>query len=94
MSSLATHDEYKAIAETLVFPCTAFVNGKFQAAKNGATFPTLNPATGEVLANISDCGQDDLDYAVEKSREAFEAGVWSNMHLADRKQVLIQLVMT
>ena len=31
-----------------------FINGKFVDAASGKTFPTYNPATGEVLANVAE----------------------------------------
>ena len=88
---LLTKDEYKAIAADLEFPTTAFINGKYRPAASGAVFETVNPATGDVLAKISACGAEDVDYAVEKAREAFEDGRWSRLHPSERKDVLIRL---
>ena len=68
---LLTKDEYKAIAADLDLPTGAFINGGYRQAISGKTFETSNPATGEVLANIAACGAEDVDFAVEKAREAF-----------------------
>lgn len=89
--SLLTHDEYKAIAAQLTFPSQAFVDGKFCPAKSGATYDTVNPATGAVLAKVSACGAEDVDFAVQKARDAFEDGRWSRLHPRDRKQALLRL---
>jgi 4-(gamma-glutamylamino)butanal dehydrogenase len=89
--SLLTRDEYQSIADSLHLPTGAYINGKACAATSGETFETVNPATGEVLANIASCDQADVDKAVEKARDAFEAGVWSKMHPTERKKVIIQL---
>lgn len=90
MSDLLTHGEYQAIAEGLDMPKTAFIDGKYRAG-SGAKFETINPATGAVLAEISGCDATDVDFAVQKAREAFEQGHWSKKHPSERKDVLIRL---
>jgi len=92
MSSLLTLEEYEAIAESLTLPTTAFIDGRARAASDGKTFDTMNPATGRSIAQIAACEEADVDHAVLKARESFESGVWSRMHPAQRKAVLIRLV--
>lgn len=70
----------------------AFIDGGFVPAASGATFKSTNPATGEVLAEISSCGAEDVDRAVRAARASFEAGVWSRMHPSERREVLMRLV--
>ncbi|MEL7318940.1 MAG: aldehyde dehydrogenase [Pseudomonadota bacterium] len=91
MSDLLTTEEYKAIAAELNLPTGAFVDGSFRPAISGETFPTMNPATGDVLAHVAACASADVDFAVQKARDAFEDGRWSRRHPADRKAVLIKL---
>ncbi len=91
MSELLTRAEYGAIAAELTPPRTAFVDGAFRAVKSGASFASVNPATGETLAEIAACGAEDVDFAVAKAREAFESGRWSRLHPGDRKRTLIRL---
>lgn len=91
MSDLLTTEEYKAIAAGLDLPTQAFIDGAFRPAKSGETFETLNPATGAVLARIASCGAEDVDFAVEKARDAFEDGRWSRLAPGERKQALIKL---
>ncbi len=91
MSDLLTHREYLAIAEALNLPCNAFIDGKFQAAKSGKTFASVNPATGKTIAKIAACDKRDVDVAVKKAREAFDDGRWSRLHPSERKQALIRL---
>jgi len=90
MFDIDTRDAYAAIAEGLDLPRTAFIDGAFRPARSGATFATVNPATGETLAEISACGAEDIDFAVEKAREAFGDGRWSRLHPAERKRTLIR----
>ncbi|WP_435258139.1 aldehyde dehydrogenase [Thioclava sp. FR2] len=89
--TLLTKDEYKSIAKGLSFPTQAFVDGSFRPALSGKTFDSVNPATGEVLAKVASCDAADVDFAVQKARDAFEDGRWSRLHPRDRKEVLIKL---
>lgn len=91
MSDLLTTEEYKAIAADLDLPQQAFIDGRFRPAISGKTFDSINPATGEVIASIADCAAEDVDFAVEKARDAFEDGRWSRLHPSARKEVLIRL---
>ncbi|MFZ5962499.1 aldehyde dehydrogenase [Thalassococcus sp. BH17M4-6] len=91
MSDLLTTEEYKAIAADLTLPTQAFVDGSFRPAASGATFDTVNPATGKVLTKVVACGAEDVDLAVQKARDAFEDGRWSRLHPGERKAVLIRL---
>ncbi|WP_297773022.1 aldehyde dehydrogenase [uncultured Roseovarius sp.] len=89
--SLLTRDEYAAIAATLDLPTGAFIDGGYRPAISGKTFATLNPATGETLAEIAACGTEDVDFAVTKARAAFDDGRWSRLPPSARKEVLIRL---
>ena len=88
---LLTRDEYRAIAEVMSFPGGAFIDGGYRPAISGKTFQTANPANGEKLADVAACDSEDVDFAVQKAREAFDDGRWSKMHPAERKEVLIRL---
>lgn len=87
---LLTREEYKALAAELDFPTAAYIDGAYRPAISGKTFATVNPSTGDVLAEVAACGAADVDFAVAKAREAFDDGRWSRMHPADRKNVLIR----
>jgi 4-(gamma-glutamylamino)butanal dehydrogenase len=91
MTGLLTADEYRAIAAGLTAATEAFINGAFRPARSGKTFETVNPATGEVIAQIAACGAEDVDFAVAKARDAFEDGRWSRLHPGARKVALIRL---
>lgn len=71
-------------------PTQAFINGKFTDSVSGETFPTLNPATGQRLADVSACSAADIDNAVAAARAAFDSGSWSGLAPADRKRVLLR----
>ncbi|GAA6159564.1 aldehyde dehydrogenase [Ruegeria sp. HU-ET01832] len=88
---LLTQDEYTSIAAGLDLPTGAFIDGGYRPAISGQTFATVNPATGAKLTDIAACGAADVDFAVEKAREAFDDGRWSKLHPSERKDVLIRL---
>src|SRR3981189_1483854 len=50
------------------------INGKWVEAASGKTFPTYNPATGEVLARVAEGDREDIDRAVKAARAAFQTG--------------------
>ena len=52
------------------------VDGKLVAG-NGGTFPTINPATEEVLGVAADATVADMDAAIDAARRAFDDTDWS-----------------
>lgn len=67
-----------------------FIDGKAVPARSGATFPTLDPATGLELARVADSGPEDVDDAVRSARAAFD-GPWSKTTAAERSRLLYRL---
>ena len=54
-------------------------------AESGRTFPTYNPATEEVIAQVQEADAADIDKAVAAARKAFEIGSeWRSMEPAAR----------
>lgn len=49
---------------------THFIDGRFTEANDNASFETLEPATGKVLATLSQADQSDVDVAVKAARKA------------------------
>lgn len=90
MSGLLTAAEYATIAQNLKFPTLAFIDGQFQASVSGNTFKTTNPATGELLAEITACDTRDVDLAVAKAKAAFDDGRWQRLSPNERKHVLLK----
>lgn len=90
MTDLLTKAEYAAIAADLDLPKAPFIDGKFRKG-SGPMMATVNPATGEALAEISTADGADVDLTVGKAREAFDQGHWARLHPSERKDVLIRL---
>lgn len=70
----------------------AYIDGEFTPAADGATFASVNPATGEELAQVAACSEADVDRAVASARAVFEKGTWSRMHPAERGKIMLRLV--
>src|SRR6202042_793988 len=70
---------------------TMLINGKWVDSASGKTFPTYNPATGEVLANVAEGDREDIDRAVKAARAAFDTGAWSKMPPAQRGKLIWKL---
>ncbi len=67
-----------------------FIDGAFVDAKSGLSFKTVNPATEEVLAEVSEAGPEDVDRAVAAARLAYE-NVWGPMSGRDRAKYLFRI---
>ncbi len=59
-----------------------FIGGKFVDSADKKYFKTENPATGEVLAELTDATAKDVDAAVKAARKAF--GPWSKLSGQER----------
>lgn len=79
--------DWQQRAANIQFETRAFIDGRF-VESSGDTFPAWNPATGEILAHVSACSEQDIDRAVQAARRAFESGVWSRQSPQARKAVL------
>ena len=67
---MLTQAEYKAIAADKIAH-QAHITVQLDPI-GGETFATYNPTTGDKLTDVAACDQRDVDYAVEKAREAMD----------------------
>ena len=88
---MTTLDDWTQLAAEIKPRTEIFINGSFKAASSGATFDSVNPATGDLIAPISSADAADVDAAVASARAAFEAGSWSRTSAGHRKKVLQRL---
>ena len=72
-------------------PKQLFIDGRTVAARSGKTFDTVNPATGQRLAQVAEGGAADIDDAVAAARSALEHGPWARFKPFDRQQVMLKL---
>jgi len=66
-----------------------FIGGEFVDAADGATFESLDPHDGSVLAEVAEAKQEDVDRAVAAASKAFHQ--WSHLAAADRGRLLLRL---
>jgi gamma-glutamyl-gamma-aminobutyraldehyde dehydrogenase len=90
MADLLSKEQYRELAANLEFRHQAFINGQFCPSRSGKTFTTTNPATDQVLTEITACNADDVDEAVAAAKEAFEDGRWHSLAPSARKSVLLR----
>src|ERR1700682_5577787 len=72
-------------------PRKMLIDGKWVNAASGKTFPTYNPATGEVLAQVAEGDRDDVDEAVKAARKAFDQGPWRRLSASERGRLIWKL---
>ena len=68
-----------------------WIGNEWADAEGGATFPTLNPATDEVIAEVAEAGAADIDRAVKAARAAFRDSRWRRMNPHTRSRLLWKL---
>ncbi len=67
------------------------IGDEFRPAVSGKTFPTVNPATEEVICEVAEGDAADVDLAVHAARAAFETGPWSRMDARERGRLMNKL---
>jgi phenylacetaldehyde dehydrogenase len=72
-------------------PRKMLINGNWVDAVSGKTFPTYDPSTGEVLAQVAEGDRADIDLAVKAARNAFDEGPWRTMTPSERGRLIWKL---
>jgi len=67
------------------------INGKWVDAASGKTFPSYNPATGDILAKVAEGDAEDINRAVAAARAAFETGPWRKLTPSERGRLIWKL---
>ena len=83
---ISWHDRVRS----LEFRTQAFIDGRYVDAASGATFDSINPATGKLLARVASGDEEDINRAVTAARTAFRRGAWVSLRPAKRKKILLQ----
>lgn len=74
------------------FPLTKLlIGGEWVESSDGKRFATLNPATEDVLTEVSAAGAADVDAAVAAAQHALRRGPWGSMSGAERGRILNRL---
>lgn len=67
-----------------------FINGEFVDPAKGRTFSSINPATEEVLTEISEGTSEDVDKAVKAARTAYNKR-WSTLQANERGKYIFRI---
>jgi phenylacetaldehyde dehydrogenase len=81
----------RAVDTYLAVPRKMLIGGRWVEAASGKTFQTLNPATGELLAEVAEGDREDINRAVSAARKAFEGGPWGLMTPSERGRAMWRL---
>lgn len=71
-----------------------FINNEFCSGTLNRTFPSINPATEQVLADVSEASVEDVDKAVQAAHNAFRSttpGSWRKLEAYERGAYLTKL---
>lgn len=63
---------------------SSFINGRWKSAVN--SFPVLNPATGETIAEVADVGVEEAELAVQAAHSALPK--WSGLTAQERQKIM------
>ncbi len=66
-----------------------FINGEFVKSNSKKYFDTINPATDEVIAKISEANKKDIDLAVKSAKIAFRS--WSKLKAKERGKYIFRI---
>ena len=67
-----------------------YIGGRFVEAVSGNTFETINPANGEVLANVQSASKADVNLAVDSAQQGQK--IWAAMTAMQRSRILRKAV--
>ncbi|WP_411852142.1 betaine-aldehyde dehydrogenase [Stenotrophomonas sp. LGBM10] len=67
-----------------------YIGGRYVPSQGGTTFEVINPANGELLANVHSANSDDLDAAVESAQAGQK--VWAALTTVEQSRILLRAV--
>jgi acyl-CoA reductase-like NAD-dependent aldehyde dehydrogenase len=69
---------------------SAVIDGRSVPSASGRTYADVTGRDGTTIAEVAECGEEDVDRAVGAARAAFDDGRWSDLAPADRKRLLLR----
>lgn len=66
-----------------------YINGEFKGTKPREKI--LNPATGEIIAEVAVANERDVDLTIDSARKAFDKGPWTKISQDERKDFLLKI---
>jgi len=86
-TAMSSVEERKAIPKAT----RLLINNEWVRSESGETFATINPATGDELAQVAEADAADVDKAVRAARRAFDRGPWRKTSASERGRLLHRL---
>jgi len=84
-------EKWRAVAAAVKPEVRLFIDGEYVDAIEGGRFESVNPATGEVIAEVAAGTALDVDRAVDSALRAYRSGSWARMAPRERMEVLYRL---
>ncbi|ALK31374.1 aldehyde dehydrogenase [Burkholderia plantarii] len=81
---------WQDLAASLSIEGRAFIDGAYRDAAHGRRFDCASPIDARLLAQVADCGAEDVDAAVAAARRAFDGGGWAGLAPRERRAVLLR----
>ena len=89
---MASVTEAPAVSQVPITATQILIDNKWVESVSGKRFPTINPATGEKIADVAEADEADVNLAVEAARKAFESRApWRRMSASERGKLLNRL---
>ena len=82
-----TLSQWEDLAEKLSFSTHHIIGS--ERVMSEESMAAINPANGEVLAQINKGGEIEIDRAVQAARQAFDYGPWPKMAPSERKKIMM-----
>ncbi|KFM66788.1 Aldehyde dehydrogenase, mitochondrial, partial [Stegodyphus mimosarum] len=80
------------IPEPKIHHTKLFINNEWHKSLSGKVFPTINPATGDVITDVEEADFEDIDKAVKAAQSAFKFGSpWRRLDASERGKLLNKL---
>ncbi len=67
-----------------------YINGEFCDPIEGGTFDTINPATGEIIAQVANATEPDIDKAVKAARACLNSPAWGYASTGAQRAVVLR----
>ena len=68
-----------------------FINGEWVSSSSGKTKEVLNPATGQIVADVPEGNVEDAKRAIDAARNAFDKGKWPKLTPSERSLIILRL---
>jgi acyl-CoA reductase-like NAD-dependent aldehyde dehydrogenase len=72
-------------------PGQLFIGGAWRESSSRQTFPSIDPATEEVVCHLAKGDERDAAAAVTAARDAFDGGEWSRLRGEDRARIMLRV---